>query len=234
MAGFYHRSFALRAVLFQVPMRLAILIAAIALIAPAGAAAAVLEPLKPCYVSVHSGQREPIEVRASGFTPGSRVDVAIDGAVVARDIEVDPAGSLTGRVAAPFQAAGERAFALSVAEQGTAANAVSATSMVSALKVQVRPRRAPSSSRVRFSGRGFTAARPIFGHYLYGGQVRKTVRFGAPEGPCGTFSVERRQIPIPSPRVGEWTLQVDQQRRYSPQPAGVAVPVTIRVERVVR
>jgi hypothetical protein len=215
-------------------MRLAVLIPAIALLAPASAGAATLEPLKPCYVSVHEGQREPIDLRASGFTPGSSVDVAIDGAVVFRDVEVDPAGSVSGRVSAPFQAAGERPFTLSVTQQDNPGNAASASTTVSALKVQVRPRRAPSSSRVRFSGRGFTAGRPVFGHYVYGGQHRRTVRFGLPELPCGTFSVVRRQIPIPSPRVGEWTLQVDQQRRYSPQPPGVAVPITIRVERVVR
>jgi hypothetical protein len=214
-------------------VRLAIVIAAIGLLAPA-AHAAELEPLKPCYVSVHEGQREPIDLRASGFTPGSRVDVAIDGAVVFRGVDVDPAGSVSGRVSAPYQAAGERAFTISVTQQDNPQNTASANTMVSALKVHVRPRRAPSSSRVRFSGRGFTAGRAVFGHYVYGGQHRKTVRFGRPELPCGTFSAVRRQIPIKSPRVGEWTLQVDQQRRYSPQPPGVAVPVTIRVERVVR
>jgi hypothetical protein len=215
-------------------MRLVTVIPAIALLCAATADAAVLEPLKPCYVSVHEGQREPIDLRASGFTPGSRVDVTIDGTIVFRDVEVDPAGSVSGRVSAPFQAAGERPFTVSVTQQDNPANTASANTMVTALKVHVRPRRAPSSRRVRFSGRGFTAGRPVFGHYVYGGQVRKTVRFGLPQLPCGTFSAVRRQIPIRSPRVGEWTLQVDQQRRYSPHPPGVAVPITIRVERVVR
>jgi hypothetical protein len=216
-------------------LRLAIVIAALALLAPASAAAlATLEPLKACYVSVGQGQREPVEIRASGFTPDSHVDVAIDGVVVFSGVQVDPAGAVLGRVSAPYQASGQRPFTISVTEQELPQNSVTATAEVTALRVNVRPRRAPSSSRVRFSGRGFTAERPVYGHYVYAGRVRRTVRFGLPEAPCGVFSVQRRQIPIDAPRVGDWTLQVDQQRRYSAQPDGVAVPITIRVERVVR
>ena len=210
-----------------------VIAAVVGLLAPASAGAATLEPLKPCYVSVGQGQREPVEIRASGFTPDSHVDVAIDGVVAFPGVQVDPAGAVLGRVRAPYQASGQRPFTISVTEQGQAQNSVTATAEVTALRVNVRPRRAPSSSRVRFSGRGFTAERPVFGHYVYAGHVRKTVRFGLPELPCGLFSVQRRQIPIDAPRVGDWMLQIDQQRRYSAQPDGVSVPITIRVERVV-
>ncbi len=42
------------------------------------------------------------------------------------------------------------------------------------------------------------------------------MRFAAgPATACGTFSVRRPQIPILRPRAGKWTLQVDQQKRYS-------------------
>lgn len=215
-------------------MRLATLIALPALALPATAGAAALEPLKPCYVSVAQTERELVQLRASGFTPGARVDVAVDGVAQFRGIEVDPAGAVIGSVRAPHVESGERLFTLSVTEQGNPQNAVSATTLVTALKARLRPRRAPSSSKVQFSGRGFTAAQPVYGHYVYAGRHRRTVRLARPEGPCGTYSVRRRQIPIHAPRVGEWILQVDQQRRYDPQPEGVSVPVTIHVERVLR
>jgi hypothetical protein len=216
-------------------MRLPALTAILLLALPAAAQAAVLEPLRPCYVAAgkEPSQRETVAVEAAGFTPGSFVQVAVDGAQQAR-VEVDGAGAVSGDVRAPHHAGGERTFTLTVTEEGNPQNAVSATTLVTGLKATMRPKRAPSSSRVRFGGRGFTADRPVYGHYVYGGRVRKTVRLALPEGPCGTFSVRRRQIPIAAPRVGDWVLQVDQQRRYSPTPDGASVPIAIRVERVVR
>ena len=50
------------------------------------------------------------------------------------------------------------------------------------------------------------------------------------KGPCGTFSVRRRQIPIDSAASGRWVIQIDQRRHYSatPRPVWVRVPVTVR------
>jgi hypothetical protein len=216
-------------------MRLALLSLVLALAAPAAARAAELEPLRPCYVAAGepAHEREAVELRATGFTPRSFVTVAVDGVTEAR-VQADPAGAVSGSVSAPYHAGGERTFTVTLTEEGRPQNAVAATTLVTGLKATMRPKRAPSSSRVRFGGRGFTADAPVYGHYVYAGRVRRTVRLARPEGPCGTFSVRRRQIPIAAPRVGEWTLQVDQQRRYSPTPAGVSVPIAIRVERVVR
>ena len=54
------------------------------------------------------------------------------------------------------------------------------------------------------------------------------------DNPCGAFSVRRRQIPIKRPRIGNWTLQVDQQRRYSRAPDSVYVRVKIEVQLDIR
>ena len=62
--------------------------------------------------------------------------------------------------------------------------------------------------------------------------MRKTVRLKRRiDNPCGRFSVRRKQIPIKQPKIGKWTLQVDQQRRYSRAPDSVFVRVTIEVFR---
>jgi hypothetical protein len=207
-----------------------VLVAAIAaLVLPQTARAAVLQPLKPCYVSVDSETRESVTVAGSGFTPGALVDVSVDGKVEPQPATVRPDGTIRGSVAAPVRRRGQRPFTLTVAERGRPANTVQATSLVTALAVRMVPQVARPSQRVRFVGRGFTADRPVLGHYVFGGELRKTVRFGRPHGPCGRFSVRRRQIPLRHPQRGRWTLQVDTQPMYSPTPLGVSVRLAITV-----
>jgi hypothetical protein len=88
---------------------------------------------------------------------------------------------------------------------------------------------------VQFRGRGFTGDGRVYAHYLYKGKVRKTVTLSrTTRPPCGTFSVRKRQIPVKRPKTGTWTLQVDQQQRYSRAPASVFVRVSILVQRVFR
>ncbi len=98
-------------------MRRIILIAvAAALLAPQAAQAVTLAPLKPCYRSVDSATRENVHVDAGGFTPGTAVDVLIDGAPVAEDVVALSDGRVVGDVSAPYRASGERAFTLTVTE----------------------------------------------------------------------------------------------------------------------
>jgi hypothetical protein len=204
-----------------------------ALAAPAAAQAqTALAPLKPCYVSVSRHERQVLDTFATGFTPHADVDVTIGGKT--EPYVVNSVGAVDlRRVRAPFRRRGQRPFTLTVTERGNPLNTVSGTAYVTALSVRVRPRRAATWRRVRFRGRGFTAAAPIWGHYLYRGSVRRTVRLAdGPQGICGRFSVRRRQIPVRHPRPGRWILQVDQQRDYSPRPASVFVPVRISVRRV--
>jgi len=217
-------------------------LAALALM-PAGAHAAALAPLKPCYISVTQraqGEpnvitREALDLAGSGFTAGALVDVSLDGKVE-RTIQADPAGNLPPQVLqSPYQAREQGTFALTAAEQGNPANAVTLPSRTTALELNLRPKRAKPSRRIRFSGSGFTAQSAVWAHYLYKGKLRKTVRLVRQiDNPCGTFSVRRRQIPVKRPKLGRWRLQVDQQRSYSRAPAGVNVRADIDVQRVFR
>jgi hypothetical protein len=201
---------------------------------PGTAQAAVLAPLAPCYRSVDEFSRENVLVQASGFTPGANVDVFIDGVPVQRGVEVLQDGTVSGQVDAPYQGFGERTFTLTATERETPTNTASTTSRVTALDMRLRPRRTRPQRQVRFIGRGFIDGPEVFGHYLRGEKLRKTVSFGAPEGPCGRVDVKRRQIPVRNPRVGRWMLQVDNQAEYSAAPPGVSVEVPITVRRVVR
>jgi len=215
------------------------------LAAPATASAATwTRPPAPCYVSVGPAptERQAVPIRAEGFTPNAPLDLLIDGVPADTDgdglsdqIYADPDGRVTkGAVPAPHQSRGERPFSIEVIERAKPSNSVAATSNVTALSVRLRPSLAPPSSRVRFAGRGFLKPAAVWGHYVYAGKVRRTVRLAKrPKGACGTFSVRRRQIPITRPRTGHWTLQVDQQKRYAPQPSSVFVRLDINVQLVV-
>jgi hypothetical protein len=205
------------------------------LAAPASAMP-VLDPLKPCYVSDGDAptQREAINIHATGFTPAAHVDLFLDNQFFDTG-RADATGVVTGAVPAPFQGFGQRTFTLAIKEQENTFNFVQATSLVTNLSVTLRPNPARPSRKVRFSGRGFTKDAPVYGHYVFGDKVRKTVRFARrPAGKCGVFHAKRRQIPIDRPATGDWLLQVDQQRRYSTAPASNVQPVIIRVRERIR
>jgi hypothetical protein len=219
--------------------RLAGAAVAAVLLLPSGASAATLTPLKGCYVTSTdevSGEirREAIPFGGSGFTPGGLVDVSLDG-TLRRTVQADAAGNLpSGQVLeAPYRRKGERSFRLTATDQQNPANTVEAVSNVTAFDVSIRPSTAAPSSRVRFRGRGFTQPGTVYGHYLYRGKVRKTVKLAKrPAEPCGRFNVRRRQIPIRKPRLGQWLLQIDQERTYRRAPERGAIRVIIRVQRV--
>ena len=202
-----------------------------ALAAPAAASAAALDPLEPCYVAAARDRTEAVHFGGSGFTPDGRLDIAVDGVVVSADVPVMLDGTFPpGDVPAPFVSEGQRPFTVTATEQRTGITA-SAVSRVAALDLELRPARARPSSRVVFHGHGFTDPGPVFAHYLYRGKVRKTVRLARPRGHCGHFRVRRVQLPIRRPRVGTWTLQADQHRRYRWPPASSAYRLQIIVRR---
>jgi hypothetical protein len=205
----------------------------LSLAAPA-AAQVSMAPLKPCYVSDGDlpTQRERIVVHTAGFTPLATLTLSIDGQPIDHGV-ADAFGVADWNETAPFEGRDEHEFTLSVVEDlNPTHNFVTATSRVTDLAVTLKPSSAAPSRKVRFSGRGFTAAAPVFGHYVFGGKARKTVRFAPQSGaPCGTFHARRRQIPVKRPAFGKWILQVDQQRHYSPLPATNAQRVIIRVQK---
>lgn len=198
--------------------------------APAAhATPALRKPLKPCYVSAQPSDRQPVTIDAGGFDPFARVSVALDGAPAATWF-TNSAGGVRRQLPAPWIPSGERPFSLQLSEPSNPANTLALTSKVTALSVKLTPARARPSRRVRFAGRGFTGARPVFAHYVFRGRLRKTVRLARPHGDCGVFSTRARQIPIRHPRTGQWIVDFDQRRRY----AGTLPPVRDRLLITVR
>ena len=195
----------------------------IALAVPAGAQAApTMEPLRPCYVTAgtaKSPEGEPVRVQAQGFTPNSKVDLAVDGAIMegGAGLQVNEAGLLQlPDFPAPFvgRRTGTRDFTVTLTETGNPANTVSATAKATALGVDIKPSRARPSDRIRFSGRGFTAEKPVYAHYTRNGKQVKRVRMARRTGECGTWNVKRPQFPMKDPAQGVWWVQFDQSKKY--------------------
>lgn len=205
----------------------------------APAAAAIVAPLKPCYVSAGEAreERENVVITGEGFTPEGTVDILVNGIVEAQP-QADVSGHIEGTIKAPYQETGEAQFAVVVRDTVNPLVSVTTGSRVTDLDARLRPRTAAPSDRVRIRGRGFTRVAangrpaPIFAHYMFDGEHEKTIRLARrPKGACGRLDARRRQIPIASPASGRWTIQVDQRRRYSPTPRPVWVRVPVTVER---
>jgi hypothetical protein len=214
---------------------LVVAVAGLAAAAPAAGATPFLRnQLKPCYVSARPDARETVTIDAGGFDPYAPIAVLVDGVQQQEPPPTSDAnGDLRGTVQAPWQPVGQRQFTLQLADTADPPDMLVVTPMVTALGVSVTPARAKPSRKVTFSGSGFTEARPLFAHYLFHGRLRKTVRLGFPAPPCGTFQFRARQIPVPHPHTGEWTVVFDQRRRY-PATAPVSDRLIIRVRRVPR
>lgn len=208
-----------------------------ALVPPSSAAAASFTALKPCYVSLPGTNpaTERINVAGTGFAPNVPADIDIDGVRSITGAPVDAAGNLaldpTAFPASPFIAARDKPFQIAALQNGVPV--ATGASQVTALNVGLSPTRSRPSRRITFRGRGFTGPGQVYAHYRFKGRTRATVRFN-PTGACGTFSAKKRQIPVSNPGTGQWTVQFDQQRRYSRAPSSVFVRLTILVTRTVR
>jgi hypothetical protein len=195
----------------------------VALAAPAAAhALPTIQPLKPCYVTAateQGPQSEGVQIAAAGFTPNSNVRLTIDGAPVpgGDDLKAGPAGELNipaDALPAPFVESGSKPFTLTLTEVDNPANTASTTAKSTALGVSLKPATAKPSQRIRFKGLGFTEDKAIYAHYVHKGKMRKTVRMARRPRDCGGFTKRRRQIPIKNPRLGRWTVQFDQSKKF--------------------
>jgi hypothetical protein len=216
----------------------AALAAALVSARPAAAArSSTMDPLLPCYVAAQQDQTQPVNINAHGFTPYALIDVYLDDVlqpVSDPPAQADVNGDVRGSIAAPYVQFGVRRFTVRLAEHITQANPVVQASRVANLSVQQLPTRAATSAHVRFKGQGFTEPGWVWAHYVYAGKSRKTVRMARPTGECGQFSRRIRQFPFKhSPKVGSWTIQFDQQRKYDPK-APVLARLTIKVNRAIK
>jgi hypothetical protein len=98
-------------------------------------------------------------IRATGFSPNAVVQLSI-GDLPSASVDANASGVVKTKrpgPAAPYVKHGEQTVTVTLAEQQpNPANVLTTTTKVTALSVSVRPRKAATSSHVRFRGRGFT------------------------------------------------------------------------------
>src|SRR5512132_1951668 len=113
-------------------------LAALALL-PATAQAAALAPLKPCYVSATPTARESVNLSGNGFTPGSLVDVSLNG-TLDRTIQADAAGNLPPQILqSPYEATSPGTFTLSLPDARPLANPCALSARPTALTLKLTP-----------------------------------------------------------------------------------------------
>jgi hypothetical protein len=191
------------------------------LAAPALANAATLTatPAKSCYRgggTVNPETRllggEPIVVTGSGFTPNGLVTIAANGRTLG-DPAADAAGNFTGTYR-PTVARGAEVKNLTATDQTNPAITAAVRLQVSALTVNLKPKRGRPNRRFRIGARGFTTGRRLYAHIVRGGRVRRTVRIGRLKGPCHKLSARRRLFRR-NVGTGLYRIQFDSKRRYS-------------------
>lgn len=163
----------------------------------------------------------PIAVSGSGFTPGDTVMVAATG--VSGSAAVGADGTFSVTISAPTLSSagpGSAQFTLTARDVTNGTATATVPFSVANLAFRTVPASATPSTRVRFSFSGFAPDAPIYGHYVLGGKVAATVRFGRSRGSCGLLTTRARLFPAAHARFGSYKVQFDDSRTYH----GNAVP----------
>jgi hypothetical protein len=165
----------------------------------------------PCYLS-----GGPINASGTGFTPGGPVNYAFDGQLAASGT-ADPAGNIAQPLTAPILPPDtiQHNYSLAAEDQTNPGLAATTGVLVTRRAATVTPRRARPKSRVKFGIHGMPPGGPIWLHYVFHGKQRYRTRLGTARAPCGTLTVRMRFFPVNRPRVGTWTFQFDNKKRYS-------------------
>jgi hypothetical protein len=226
----------------------------IALLALPGAAIAAptLNLDRPCYTP---GQA--INASGGGYTPGGQVGmIAFVNSASGPDIysltdplTADEAGNIAVRLRAPdmsskndiVETAGLSATDQQRQDQGAPPEDTfgGAIFKLSIFDVFVDPwdrHRADPKKVTTFRVYGFEGLGPVlYAHYLLHGKLKKTVRIGELTGDCGNLTKKMKQFPFRPVPVGDYRIEFDTSRAYSPSAEGIAYShVKVSAKKAVR
>ncbi len=175
--------------------------------APAAAQAASLTAPGACLPN-----NEILPWVGSGFTPQSTVKLT--GMELDRSAFPDATGAFQTTLLTPNNTTyTPRTYTVTATNEANPAETASVAVQVVKFGVSAPLNGKPSDTAVwRFAG--FTAGKPLYGHFRYHGQTIRNYRFGTAKGACGTLKTRAKRLPARS-RRGTWTLQVDQAKSYS-------------------
>jgi len=179
---------------------------------PAAASAALLRTDRGCYT-----RNQTVRVNGSGFTPGVRHPVTLDGRPFG-GLTADALGRVDGYFASPRPLAGRtsrRVVWLGMTDGADPARFAAVAFRVVHTDVAITPRQV-TPGLVNYSALGFTSGRDLYIHYLRRGRYQRTVRLGRLSGACHTLRTRAAMFPFRPVRPGVWRLVFDTSRRYSP------------------
>lgn len=198
------------------------LVAATALALPAGAHAGDVTTVGQCFSSAQA-----MIISGTAFTPNAAVAIVGD---VTATAQADATGAFTTQLTMPrVTELGPRTVTMIMIDGFNPANRATMRVRVvreaygSNLPIAGRPR---ELTTWRFAG--FIPGRPIFAHFVLDGRVRGSHRFGVARGVCGTLRVQASRIPgVARVTAGQWTLKLDQRRRYRASTPGATTTFRI-------
>lgn len=186
-------------------------IAALALVAPGAASAATLSvaPAKACYRSAES-----FTMSGTGFTPSAPVNVAANNATLnGSPLNADPAGSISASLKLG-QAKGQQTKTLVATDTTNPALTASASLLVSAVSVNVKPNNGAAGRLVRVSARGFTTGKTLYAHISKNGKSKANFKVAKLKGDCRKGSGKKKLFASDTPS-GTYKVQFDTKRKRS-------------------
>jgi hypothetical protein len=174
---------------------------------PAVTHAATLTTERSCY---RSGER--IDMNGTGFTPNGPVTLSVDGQQLASG-NADAVGSFPAWATAPSVTSGQRTFNYTAADGTDPALMATAPVAVTAIDVNVTPKRGNPGTLRRIKARGFDRGKTLWAHVKRGSKKRN-VKIGAVKGACGKVSARKRLFASDAPS-GLYEVRFDTRRRYS-------------------
>jgi len=155
----------------------------------------------------------------SGFSPFKTLNFSGDGVTSSTAVEENGSFS-TEWSTGEYDSLSPKTVNVAVIDLNPALNTSFSYMMVkfgSNLPVKGKPNQV-----VNWEFAGFVNA-PIYAHYLYERKEKKTVSFGAGQGPCGTLSKRAARFPIKKPKnFGTWEVRVDSNPKWSKNSESVA------------
>lgn len=194
--------------------RTALLTVGLALALPSVAAAGTIQ-FNPPISCMEQGERYPLG--GSGFAPEGSVRVASEGG--SATFFTNASGALSGDessllVAPEYPSLTPKTLTYTATDNADSSNTVTLTipevEFGSNLPVNGKPNKV-----VTWQFAGFLNSAPIYAHYLYERKEKRTVRFGAGQGPCGTLTKRAVRFPIKKPKnFGTWEVRVDSNPKW--------------------
>jgi hypothetical protein len=193
----------------------AALASAVALAAPAGAAAQAsleVDPLAPCY-----RERSRVFLPGAGFSPGGPVVFTRDARQIGDPILADASGQISANLRLPGLLSGQQRLTYVATDSANPALTAQVSLLVTATDVELEPARGAAHRLLTIRARGFFGeSGRVYAHVVRTGRRAgraRNMRIGRVSGSCRVLTARRRLFSRDA-RPGRYRVQFDTFRRY--------------------